>query len=291
MMHPLMSFRIVILNGVTRGERFEIDRSAITVGKGASCDIVLPESGISDIHAMIKPQSDELHISVMGPQYRLTVNKTETQEALLHHGDVVEIGTTRLFIQHHRSQTWETMTGYRKWRKWSAIILPVLLLSGIALTLNRCRSTPTPAPAPETNSSSPHTLVVSDPNNNDWIVTNIPQIQINPAIVLSSAPPDIVDATELFLQERTNNIQQEIDIALKELAFATEFLDQVKNTNPAPPFIPDTQASQSLLQLAEAALSIDNLTNSSAAETMITNPAPTEVITEPATNQIERLTN
>jgi hypothetical protein len=295
-----MSFRIVILNGISRGERFEIERSAITIGKNATCDIVLPEPGISDTHAILTPKTEDLLISTTDPQQHLIVNKTVCHETLLKHGDVIEIGTTRLFVQHHRDQAWETLTGYRKWRKWLTLILPLLLTSLIGLSLYHFRNTAPPPIEADKLPNAYRPQNVPDPSFNDWVVTNIPQIQIHSTVVLSSAPPDIVDARELFIQIRTNSTQQEIDIALKELDFATTFLETEK-ANSAPVFIPDTQASQALLQQAESSLSLDGLTRAMSTEatntfsistdSTSTNPDPGDGIFQATPIQTDRLTN
>lgn len=58
------------------------------------------------------------------------------------------------------------------------------------------------------------------------MITNVPQIVIHASIVLTSSPPEIVEAENVLVLSRTNNIQQEIEAALKEIEFATAFLNE-----------------------------------------------------------------
>lgn len=229
MMQRFMSYRIVILNGDKRGERLDIGRSPLTIGRGAACDIQLPDPLIGEIHAKITPQPAGLHICVSAETHRLTVNHADVQESSLKHGDMVEIGTTRLFVQSQRSPgTWESLSEFRKWRKGITIGLPVLLLIVIALTYHRSNPKPAQHPVSEAALHRPHTSAMTDTNNTDWMVTNVPQILINSSIILTPYPPEIIEAREAFRLVRTNNIQQETAAALEDLEFATSFLAEAR---------------------------------------------------------------
>lgn len=287
-MQRFMSYRIVILNGEKRGERLDIGRAPLTLGRGTSCDIQLPDSNIGEIHAQITPKSDELFINVMGENNRLLVNKADVQAASLKHGDVIEIGATRLFIQsQNTSGTWEGLIRFRRWRKWISIGLPILLLTGIALTLNQCRHETTP-PVPEAVPRASYTPPVADSNNTDWMVTNIPRIKIRSSVVMSPAPPEVVESELMFLQSRTNNIQQEIDISLQEIEFATKFLEEARKQGAEKPAIPDVTPPDDIIQQAEASLS---LTTSVPTEPVGSNTPSEMTVNEAPTNQAESLKN
>ncbi len=237
-MPHFMSYQLVILNGEKHGERLTIGRSPVTIGRGSSCDICLPDSEIGELHAKITPRAEQLQICVMGETNRLLINKSEVHESPLKHGDVIEIGHTRLFVQSYlNTGTWEGLAGFRKWRKLLTIGLPLLVLATILLIGNCSFFKITPPPTPAARLSRPYTN--NDTNNTDWMVTNIPTILINPTVILTSSPPEIVEAEDMLIQSRTNNIEQEIKLAQSEMEFATRFLDAARAQNPKESTVPD----------------------------------------------------
>jgi hypothetical protein len=232
MMPTFMSYRIVILNGEKHGDRLDVGRVPLTIGRAASCDIQLPDPQAGEIHAHITSLPTGLQITATGGTPPLLVNKTSVHETALKHGDVIEIGTTRLFVHSQRgAETWDPFARLRQWRKWITIGLPVLLLTSIALTLNHCRhqtgAPPDPNPAPRRTRAP----AATDTNNTDWMVTNVARIVINPTVFLTSSPPEIAEARELFSENRTNNIDQEIEAARQILDFATEYLAEARKQN------------------------------------------------------------
>ena len=255
MMSTFMSYRIVILNGEKRGERLEIGRPPLTIGRAPSCDIQLPDPDIGEIHAQLSSVDDELQISAFGSTNLIRVNKSSVHESGLKHGDVIEIGATRLFIQSQRSSgSWERFAGLRKWRNWLTIGFPLLLLISVALTLSRCRHEsgikPVASPAPRRS----YTRTSIDTNNTDWMVTNVSRIVIHPTVILTTNPPEIVEARELFIQFRTNTTEQEIETARREIDFATEFLAEARKAKIEA--IPDSPVPATLLEEAEKSLAL-----------------------------------
>jgi len=287
MMPRFMSYRIVILNGEKRGERLDVGRSALIIGSNISCDIQLPDPDVEDIHAKISTDAHGLQINVLGETH-LVVNKSDVKESSLKHGDVIEIGHTRLFVQSQNSPgTWESLTGLQKWRKWIAIGLPVLLITSIALVLHCCRNEDTePLPPPPVSGS--HFFTGNDTNNTDWMVTNVPKILIHSSIILTSTPPEIVEAKELFILSRSNNVQPEIDAARHELEFATSFLAEAHKHDSEAPAIPAGTLPNTILQQAEESLS--NLT-AAPLQSVSTNTTPDMILNEAATNQADSLKN
>ncbi|MEI6167052.1 MAG: FHA domain-containing protein [bacterium] len=257
MMPTFMSYRIVILNGEKRGDRLEIGRVPLTIGKGASCDIQLPDPQAGEIHARITSRPTGLQITAAGALPPLLVNKTSVHESELKHGDVIEIGSTRLFVQSQRgAETWDPFARLRQWRKWITIGLPVLLITSIALTLNQCRHQSEALPAPNPAPRRTHTPAATDTNNTDWTVTNVARIVINPAVSLTSTPPEIAEARELFIETRTNNIDQEIEAARQILDFATEYLAEARKLNAQTQAIPETPLPAILLEEAKVSMGL-----------------------------------
>ena len=281
-----MPYQIIILNGEKRGERLNVGRSALSIGREASCEIQLSDPAIEKIHATISTNAEGLQISALGKTHHLTVNKSDVQTSSLKHGDVIEIGTTRLFVQSQRSPgTWDSLTKFRQWRKWVTIGLPILILAFIILTFRQCHSD-----IPEAPISKP-TLIhnyTPDTNNTDWIVTNVPQIMIHPSIILTSLPPEIVDAQKALIRSSNTNIQMEIDAALNELEFATSFLNEARKHDSETPTLPDSTLSKTILQQAEESLS---LSTSVSSLSVTTNSIPNVTTNEAITNRVEDLKN
>lgn len=228
MMPRFMSYQIVILNGERRGERMAIGHAAVTLGGDPTCSLQLPDRGLCGIHAEITRQKAGLQIRACTSTHPLWVNKTMVQESSLKHGDVVELGATRLFIQAQSSTgKWEKLSTLRQGlKKTLSVGLSSLLLAGIILTIYRCQPEhPPPDPGQDTRRYTPP---AADTNNTDWMVTNVPPIEIHNSIILTAAPPDVIEAGKAFSLNRTNNIHAEIEAALKELESATEFINAAR---------------------------------------------------------------
>lgn len=280
MMRFLMSYRLVILNGEKRGERLDIGRAPLTIGKGASCDIQLPDPQAEERHAHLTPLPDELRITAIDHSHPLRINNATTHESLLKQGDVIEIGATRLFIQFQvETDKWNGLAGLRSWRKGLTIGLPLLILTGLALTLNHYRhqtgTSPAPAPAP----ARTHSRAGTDPDNTDWLVTNVERIVIHPTVFLTSTPPDIAEAAALFKETRTEAIDQEIEAAHEILRFATEFLAEARKLDSQTNPIPESPSSATLLEEAEVSMGLtpartDSSNNTLPLSQSVTNEAP-----------------
>ena len=280
-----MSYRLIILNGEKRGERLDIGRTPLTIGKGASCDIQLPDPQAEELHAHLASLSDELRITAFENGHPLRINKATTHESLLKHGDVIEIGTTRLFIQSQgHTDKWNGLAGLRSWRKGLTIGLPLLILTGLALTLNHYRHQTGTSPAP--TPARTHSQAGTDPDNTDWMVTNVEKIVIHPAVFLTSTPPDIAEAAVLFKEIKTDAIDQEIKAAHEILRFATEFLAEARKLDSQTHPIPESPSSATLLEEAEVSI---GLTPARTDSSNNTNPLSPSISNEAPSNQAESL--
>lgn len=280
MMPTFMSYRIVILNGEKHGDRLDVGRVPLTIGRAASCDIQLPDPQAGKVHAHITSLPTGLQITATGSLPPLLVNKTSVHESALKHGDVIEIGTTRLFVHSQRgAETWDPFARLRQWRKWITIGLPVLLVTCTALILNQCYhqngAPPDPNPAPRRTRSP----AATDTNNTDWTVTNVARIVINPAVFLTSSPPEIAEARELFIETKTNNIDQEIEAARQILDFATEYLAEARKQNAQAQAIPESPLPATLLEESKVSM---GLIPPPADESISTN-APSNTVSNDAT--------
>lgn len=245
MMSRFMSYQIVILNGERHGERIAVGQTALTIGRSNSCDLPLPDPLANDVHAMIVPAANGLAITAQGESTRVVLNNAIVTQSSLKHGDIVEIGSTRLFIQTQGpSATWESLAGFHKWRRWITLGVPLLILIATPLALKRGLPTADPTPSPSPAPGRAHVSVASDTNDADWMVTNVPSVTIHASITLTSLPPEIVEAREIVLLTVSNHVQQEIELALRDVEFATRFLDEAGQQQHNEPVSPSAATNE-----------------------------------------------
>ena len=94
-----MLYRLHILTGPCRGQQITVEPAPMIVGQGADCNLVIPDPEMALQHAVFEHRWDGLFVHELGAMGRVLVNRREMHEAKLKHGDLVELGRTRLLIQ------------------------------------------------------------------------------------------------------------------------------------------------------------------------------------------------
>ena len=84
-----------------RGQQGEWElREAVTViGRSRRCDIVLTDPNVSRQHAEIRHQDDGFMALDLGSTNGMRVNRRDVKQAVLQHGDRIELGTTELLFE------------------------------------------------------------------------------------------------------------------------------------------------------------------------------------------------
>ena len=84
-----------------RGQQGEWElREAVTViGRSRRCDIVLTDPNVSRQHAEIRRQDDGFMAVDLGSTNGMRVNRRDVKQAVLQHGDRIELGTTELVFE------------------------------------------------------------------------------------------------------------------------------------------------------------------------------------------------
>jgi hypothetical protein len=84
-----------------RGQQGEWElREAVTViGRSRRCDIVLTDPNVSRQHAEIRRQDDGFMALDLGSTNGMRVNRRDVKQAVLQHGDRIELGTTELVFE------------------------------------------------------------------------------------------------------------------------------------------------------------------------------------------------
>lgn len=94
---------LVAKRGPNAGSRFQLDRSATSLGRHPNSDVYLDDITASRRHAELKWENDELQIVDMGSLNATYVNGHPMQAAVLVNGDEVQIGRFRLVLLSSRS--------------------------------------------------------------------------------------------------------------------------------------------------------------------------------------------
>lgn len=260
-----MAYRIVILNGDRRGERLELETASLTLGRGPACDLKVSDPGIALLHAEILLTNGALSLQTCDAPLRVHVNNSEVRESPLKHGDVVEIGTLRLLIQEYTgSAAWKTITGNRRWVR---VLLPALLImAASAFMLARYNGSRKSIPPPTRPHPAPYPSATRPSWPDESFITNYPHIRPDLSIVLTTLPPELVEARILMNQLGTTPAEQDLAGVRTELAYGTQFLQDHQARQ-----APDPAASNRALAEAELIQ----------ARTALTNPVPQPNRTDP----------
>jgi len=94
-----MIYRLIVLTGPLKGQRITVDPDPMVIGRQEECDIQLPDNEVALHHAQLEHRGSELFIRDLGSMNKVILNKREVQETRLKHGDILELGRTRLLVQ------------------------------------------------------------------------------------------------------------------------------------------------------------------------------------------------
>lgn len=157
-----MIFRLIILSGDRRGEQITLTQDPMIIGSAKTCEIYLNDPEIALSHAEITHNADGLYIRDLGSMNRLLINHREVHEARPKHGDIIEVGHTRLLVQAYvqaevqnqvdEEDEDEKSSRRRAWMVGGGLIL---LLTFMIIFIPRCerhfiapRTTPSITPTP-----------------------------------------------------------------------------------------------------------------------------------------------
>jgi len=95
-----MLYRLIVMTGPMKGQRITLEASTMVVGRDPGCDVCLPDEEIAQRHAelTVTPEGS-VRMRDLGTMNRILVNGREVREITLRHGDLLEMGRTRLLLQ------------------------------------------------------------------------------------------------------------------------------------------------------------------------------------------------
>ena len=111
--------QIKILSGAKAGTTWVARRFPVRIGRSATADLQLHESGVWDEHLRIDLQPSAGFVLNALPNALASVNGQAAQQIALHNGDNIEIGSLR--IQFWLSETRQGGLRLREWLTWAAI--------------------------------------------------------------------------------------------------------------------------------------------------------------------------
>jgi hypothetical protein len=89
-----------LLAGPLKGKEFLLNQRRLSIGKARSNQIALPGYQLADRQAQIRIQRGEVGLVNLEPKVPVLVNERKVQESRLKYGDVLAIGTARLFFKY-----------------------------------------------------------------------------------------------------------------------------------------------------------------------------------------------
>ena len=92
-------YRLIFLSGPLKGKRLAIRQGPVTIGRDPECHIAVADNKISRKHAVIELRDDGFYIRDLGSVNGILVNDKVCRESKLKHGDIIEIGRTKILFQ------------------------------------------------------------------------------------------------------------------------------------------------------------------------------------------------
>lgn len=252
-----MIFRLIILNGDRRGERITLTAEPMRIGREDGSEIRFNDPEIASLHAEITHRKDGLFIRDLGSMNRILVNNRETREAVLKHGDVVEVGQTRFLVQAYVQAEVLGEEQQARRRLWKNIAIGITLTAILALAIHRCGrvSAPPDRPVRARKKEAPTAKIALVPRGSPSAAgTNLPpaprqekktEVAVVPGTPsMPSAPPpqkiapepapapekpkELKEAESLLQTSGTDDASAEMDRARHEIEAAAQALLQSK---------------------------------------------------------------
>jgi hypothetical protein len=87
--------------GVLRGRQgdYQLTEPVTVIGRSRRCDIVLTDPNVSRQHAEVRRQDDGFMLVDLGSTNGCRVNRRDVKQAVLQHGDRIELGTTEFLFE------------------------------------------------------------------------------------------------------------------------------------------------------------------------------------------------
>jgi len=246
-----MIYRLIVLNGPLKGQRITIDPEPMTLGRDAGCCIVIPDNEVALKHARLEHRGSELFIHDLGSMNKVILNKKEIQDARLKHGDILELGRTRLLIEavvqaEVQAEPGKVELDFRRKRRRPALAVAAVLLIAIAsyAIYNTSRE------------NEPDVEVVKTD-----IMFEVEPI-IDPAVMATSEAVDVVSsAIETTIADQPI-IDDEIRRIREDLTYLHEHIENLNKSTQALAEVQELPATESIAEIPAAEFIVDDIESS-----------------------------
>lgn len=92
-------YRLIVVEGPNAGRSYEMNGTAMKLGRSSQCDIALDDPEMSRSHCYLEIRGDELWVADLGSANQTIVNGKAVDECALKNGDEILVGTTKLRVQ------------------------------------------------------------------------------------------------------------------------------------------------------------------------------------------------
>ena len=90
-----------VLTGPLKGKEYLLNQNRMRLGRSRRNEIALPDyEDLADVQARIRIRRGEVMLSNVAPGPSLLVNEKKVEETKLKLGDVIRIGSVRLFYRY-----------------------------------------------------------------------------------------------------------------------------------------------------------------------------------------------
>jgi pSer/pThr/pTyr-binding forkhead associated (FHA) protein len=89
---------LVVTRGPNSGSKFALDQPLVTAGRHPDSDIFLDDITVSRRHAEIRHADDGYHLVDVGSLNGTYLNRQRVEDAVLHDGDELQVGTFKLLF-------------------------------------------------------------------------------------------------------------------------------------------------------------------------------------------------
>lgn len=96
---PPLNASFIVVRGEPINTYYELEQRTMTIGRAPSNDIFLNDMTVSSRHAETFVRDGQFHIRDTGSFNGVWINNRNVDEAVLHDGDIVQIGTFCLLFQ------------------------------------------------------------------------------------------------------------------------------------------------------------------------------------------------
>ncbi|HMO04442.1 MAG TPA: FHA domain-containing protein [Kiritimatiellia bacterium] len=255
-----MIYRLIVLTGPLKGQRITVDPEPMVIGRQESCDIQLPDNEVALNHARLEHRGDELFIRDLGSMNKVILNKREVQETRLKHGDILELGRTRLLVQAIvQAEVCDAPApvclARRARRSRLVLAIAALLVIGLGIRFwtsepaeasdptTAAQATADAAPSPAEPAATPE-LAPQDWPAQDPNLAALPEPELAPALdVAPPTPAPPIDNELRQIREDLSFIQQHLqNLNASAQPLATE------RTPATPPSINDLEATMTAVR-------------------------------------------